>query len=209
MVKKLNLNLIRNNFKNKGIFTFSPFSLQKYFDVSLNTANLFLCRNVKKKNIIKLRNNLYSFAGEYINEMHIANKIYEPSYVSLEYALSFYNIIPETIYSVTSVTTKTTREFIANNITYSFLHIKKPAFTGYIKKHINGQMALIAEPEKALADWLYFLSLGKKGINDRLELKNINKKILIKYSKLFNRKNLIKLIEKVYDENRRNSKIIY
>lgn len=209
MVKKLNLNLMRNNFKDKGIFIFSPFSLQKYFNVSLNTANLFLSRNVKKKNIIKFKNGLYSFVGEYINEAHIANKIYEPSYVSLEYALSFYNIIPETVYSVTSVTSKATREFIINNVSYSYSKIKKSAFTGYIKKYFDGQMALIAEPEKALADWLYFLSLGKKGMNDRLELKNINKKILIKYSKLFNRKNLIKLIEKVYDENRRNSKIIY
>jgi predicted transcriptional regulator of viral defense system len=209
MVKKLNLNLIRNKFKNEGIFIFTPFSLQKYFDVSSNTASLFLSRNVKKKNIIKLKNGFYSFAGDYINEMFIANKIYEPSYVSLEYALSFYNIIPETVYSITSVTTRTTREFAVNNIAYSYLHIKKTAFIGYVKKYFDGQEALIAEPEKALADWLYFLSLGKKGTNDRLELKNINKKTLIEYIKLFNRKNLIVLMEKIYDENGRNPKIIY
>ncbi len=209
MVKKLNLNLIRNKFKTNGIFVFTPFSLQKYFDVSSNAASLFLSRNVKKKNIIKLKNGFYSFAGDYINEMLIANKIYEPSYVSLEYALSFYNIIPETVYSITSVTTKTTREFNINNIAYSYLHIKKTAFTGYVKKYFDEQVALIAEPEKALADWIYFLSLGKKGLNDRLELKNINKKKLIGYCNLFQRKNLIKLIEKIYDEVGRNSKIIY
>ena len=209
MVKKLKLNLIRNKFKDEGIFIFTPFSLQKYFDVALNTANLFLTRNVKQKNIIKLKNGLYSFAGEYINQEFIANKIYEPSYVSLEYAMMYYNIIPETVYSVTSVTTKTTREFIVNNIVYPYLHIKKSAFTGYIKKYFDGQMSLIAEAEKALADWLYFVSIGKKSMNDRLDLTNINKKKLIKYCHLFERKNLIKLIEKVYDEDRRNPKIIY
>ncbi|OQX70984.1 hypothetical protein B6D52_02980 [Candidatus Parcubacteria bacterium 4484_255] len=209
MVKKLKLNLIRNKFKDEGIFIFTPFSLQKHFNVALNTANLFLTRNVKQKNIIKLKNGLYSFVGEYINEAFIANKIYEPSYVSMEYALMYYHIIPETVYYVTSVTTKTTREFVINNVAYSYSRIKKSAFTGYIKKYFDGQMALIAEPEKALADWLYFVSIGKKSMNDRLDLGNINQKKLIKYCKLFKRKNLIKLIEKTYDEDRRNPKIIY
>jgi len=200
MVKKLNLNLIRNNFKDKGIFVFSPFSLQKYFDVSSNAASLFLSRNVKKKNIVKLKNCFYSFAGDYVNEMFIANKIYEPSYISLEYALSFYNIIPETVYSVTSVTTKATREFAINNISYVYGKIKKSAFTGYVKKDFNGQMTLIAEPEKALADWLYFVSLGKKELNERLNFSALNKRKVMDFAKLYNRPGLIKIIKEIMNK---------
>ncbi len=200
MVKKLNLNLIRNKFKEEGLFVFTPFDLQKHFNVSPNTASMFLNRNVKKGYITKFRKGIYGFAGEYINEMLIANKVYQPSYISLEYALMFYNIIPETVYAITSVTSRKSREFVINNISYSYHHIKQQAFTGYIKKYFDGQMSLIAEPEKALADYLYFVALGRKTVNERLNLEEINKEKLIKYAKLFKRKNLLTLISQIYDQ---------
>jgi len=209
MVKKLKLNLIRNKFREDGIYVFGPFDLQKYFKVSQNTANLFINRNVKQGNILKLRRGLYMFAGEYVSEMLIANRVYEPSYVSFEYALMFYSIIPETVYTITSATTRLTREFVINNINYSYHRIKREAFTGYIKKDFQGQEAFIAEPEKALADYLYFVAIGQKVLNERLELKEINKKKLIKYAKLFGRRGLLKLINQIYAKNRRNREIIY
>jgi len=209
MVKKLKLNLIRNKFKEDGIYVFSPFDLQKYFRVSQNTANLFINRNIKQGNILKLRRGLYIFAGERVSEVLMANRVYEPSYVSFEYALMFYNIIPETVYAVTSATSRLTREFIINNISYSYHRIKRRAFTGYIKKDFYGQEAFIAEPEKALADYLYFIAIGQKVLNDRLDLKEINKKKLIQYAKLFKRKGLLKLINQIYAQARRNRKIIY
>lgn len=198
MVKKLKLNLIRNKFKEDDLFVFTPFDLQKYFNVSVNTANLFLYRNVKKSYLIKFKKGFYGFTGEYINEMVIANKIYQPSYISFEYALMYYNIIPETVYAITSATSKTSREFVINSINYSYHRVKKETLTGYTKKYFNGQMALIAEPEKALADYLYFVSIGKKVLNERLDLKEINKGKLIRYAKLFKRKNLLKLINQIY-----------
>ena len=209
MVKKLKLNLIRNKFKKEGFYIFSPFDLQKYFDVSKNTASLFLTRNVKKNNIIKLRRGLYIFFGEYVNEMLIANKVYQPSYISFEYALMFYNIIPETVYPITSATTKITREFIIENITYSYYRIKKQAFVGYKKEDFNGQSFLIAEPEKAFIDYLYFVDLGKKALYSRIDVSNLSKDKLVKYAKLFKRKSLLNLTNKIYDKARGHKKIIY
>lgn len=209
MVKKLKLNLVRNKFKEDGIYIFGPFDLQKYFSVSQNTANLFISRNVKQGNIRKLRKKFYIFFGEHVNEMLIANKIYEPSYISFEYALMFYGIIPDTVYTVTSATTRITREFVINNISYPYHHIKRGAFTGYIKKYFNGQMAFIAEPEKAFIDYLYFVNLGKKVIYDRLDVGRLSKNKLITYAQLFKRKSLSKLVNKIYDQARRNRKIIY
>lgn len=209
MVKKLKLNLIRNKFKEDELYIFSPFDLEKYFDVSKNTVSLFLTRNVKKNNIIKLRKGLYIFSGEYINEILIANKIYQPSYISFEYALMFYNIIPETVYSITSATTKTTREFIVENISYSYCRIKKEAFIGYKKENFNEQPVLIAEPEKAFVDYLYFVDLGKKTLYGRIDVSNLSKDKLIKYAKLFKRKSLLNLVNKVYDKARRHKEIIY
>lgn len=209
MVKKLKLNLIRNKFKEEELYVFSPFDLQKYFNVSKNTASLFLTRNVKKNNIIKLRKGLYIFSGEHINEMLIANKVCQPSYISFEYALMFYNIIPETVYPITSATSKITKEFIIENITYSYYRIKKEAFVGYKKEDFNGQSALIAEQEKAFVDYLYFVDLRKKVLYSRIDVSNLSKDKLIKYAKLFKRKSLLNLTNKIYDQARRHKKIIY
>ena len=204
MVKKLKLNLVRNFFRENGIFVFKPFDLQKYFVVSPNTVSLFLSRNVKQGNIIKLRKNYYVFAGEYISEFMLANRIYAPSYVSFEYALMFYGIIPETVYSITSASTKTTREFIVRGVNYTYHHIKRKAFIGYGKKYFDGQMGLVAEPEKALADYLYYVVLGKKSLSDRIDLHAVKIKKLKEYARLFARPKLINLIDQIYDDFKRD-----
>ena len=41
----------------------------------------------------------------------VANKIYSPSYISLETALSYYGLIPESVYALTSVSTRKTISF--------------------------------------------------------------------------------------------------
>lgn len=201
MVKKLRLNIIRNLFKKEGLFVFSPFDLQKYFNVSANTASLFLSRNVKRGNIVKLKRKLYAFDGEHVNELLLANKIYEPSYISFEYALMFYSIIPETVYTITSATTRITREFEVKNIGFFYHHIKKQSFTGYVKKYFNGQMAFLAEPEKALSDYLYFVVLGRKVLNERLDLQKIQKSKVMRYAHLFGKDALMALIEKIYAQS--------
>jgi hypothetical protein len=61
----------------------------------------------------------------------------------------------------------------------------------------KGRAVLMAEPEKALADYLYFVSIGKKTLNDRLNLKNISRKKIRKYAALYERPGLIKLINSI------------
>lgn len=207
--KILNSFKVEEELLKRGMFIFSPFEFKQIFNVSQKSTSFFINYNVKKGFFIKLKNGFYAFKNHFPPEVEIANRIYSPSYISLEYAMSHYNIIPDTVYSVTSITTKTTREFVINNISYSYRKIKKSGFTGYAKKNVNGHMALIAEPEKAFIDYLYFVSLGKKSVYDRIEIKNLKKEKLIYYAKLFKKDSIIKLLNDIYDKNRRNKKIIY
>ena len=70
---------------------------------------------------------------------------------------------------------------------------------GYSLRKIRGRNVLIAEPEKALADFLYQVSLGKRKLSyERLRLKKIKKKKLLKYARCFENKKLLNLIEKIY-----------
>ncbi|MFH1235329.1 MAG: hypothetical protein V1685_00120, partial [Parcubacteria group bacterium] len=156
---------------------------------------------------LKLRNNFYMLKDSSPSHYFIANKLYEPSYVSLETALSHYGIIPEVVYATTSVTSKISREFTTPMGMYTYQRIKLPAFTGYGLQEVDGSKVFIADPEKALADYLYFVDLRKVSLNDRLELRNINKAALTQYVRLFKRKSMHSLIAKVYAEYRKPRKI--
>lgn len=200
MIKKLNRIGVLQELKSRGIGIFSPLEFRNIFSVSKNTASVFLSNNIKSGLFIKLRNGLYMIKGESPSLYVVANKLYRPSYVSLESALSFYGIIPETVYGISSISTKATREFFSEIGYFSYQKIKKQVFIGYELKDVRGENIFIAEAEKALADYLYFVDLKKVDLNDRLYLKKINKKKLVKYVSLFERKSMIKLVDKIYDE---------
>jgi predicted transcriptional regulator of viral defense system len=86
-----------------------------------------------------------------------AGKVYSPSYVSLQSALSHYGFIPEGVFSVTSVSTLKTREFEAMGTAFKYRSIKPELFFGYgIHSAPDGQPYCLAFPEKALLDMLYF-----------------------------------------------------
>lgn len=63
--------------------------------------------------MIKLRRELYVLPDQPASDLEIANRLYPPSYVSFEYALAYYHLIPEAVYEITSATTRTSRRFEA------------------------------------------------------------------------------------------------
>lgn len=197
MVKKLNPILVQKELKNKGFSVFTPKEFERIFGVSSGASKQFIHAYTRKNFFTKLRNGLYALEEKRPSVYFVANKLYRPSYVSLETALSYYGIIPETVYSVTSITSKSTQEFDTLGMSFTYTRIKQAAFQGYITKKENDQSYFIAEPEKALADYLYLVSIGKRTWNDRFYIKDISQKKLNSYAKLFDRKKIIKLIEKL------------
>jgi len=207
MVKKLNRLEVEEKLKSLNLLVFTPREFRDIFGVKKNTVSLFIKRNLKSGLFIKLRNGFYVLTDSNPSYYFLANKLYQPSYISLEKALSHYGIIPETVYSITSITTKPTREFKTPKGIFSYQRIKKEAFVGYEPKDIGGATVFFAEPEKALVDYLYFVDLKKISLNDRLELKNIKKTKLLAFLRLFKRRSLFKLVEQIYVEQRKPRKI--
>jgi len=125
-----------------------------------------------------------------VPDMYIANKLYSPSYVSLETALSYYSIIPEVSMAVTSVTVKPTRRFKNKYGLFIYRTVKAEFFRGYYVERQGNFDILIAEPEKALVDFLYFKSgRGSKKVSledermDRRLLARLNRKKLTGYAR--------------------------
>ncbi|MBL7131037.1 MAG: hypothetical protein ISS45_06525 [Candidatus Omnitrophica bacterium] len=200
----MNYIAVEKELKKRDIRVFTPLEFQRIFRVSYNNSKSFINRNLKRGLLIKLKNGLYALAGVNLPKFFIANKLYAPSYVSFETALSYYHMIPETVYTILSATTKASREFEAEESNFIFHRVKKEVFFGYIPKKINNIVVLIAEPEKALLDYSYFVLLKKKTFNDRLNIKNISKIKLLKYAKHFKKDKLIQLIKGLYDKQKFN-----
>jgi predicted transcriptional regulator of viral defense system len=146
----------------------------------------------------RLKRDLYEFieqGGELrIPDLYVANQLYKPSYVSTETALSFYSIIPDVAAAVTSVTTKATRTFKNKYGSFYYKSCQKKSFTGYRLMLFEGFKIYIADKEKALVDFLYYL--GRLGRPLDFEEERFNKRILggmewkkaFFYAGLFNKK---------------------
>lgn len=196
-MKKLNLYEAEKYFTSLGLPIFTPRELRVAFGAKDRAAEAFLAYNVKKGAIIRLKSGLFALSKNMPGEYIIANRLYYPSYISLDSALSFYNLIPESVYAVTSVTTKSTREFEISGRLFSYKRIKKEAYTGYVLETVYGNGVYMATPEKAVADLIYFVYLGKRDYNDRLEMGKINFKTLEQYLLLFSKKGLVTFAKKL------------
>lgn len=184
-MKKLNLHKVEEQLVSSGLKLFTASDLMVAFGVEKRAAQAFVSYNVKKGAFLRLKAGLFALKNNLPSEFVIANRLYFPSYISLDSALSYYNLIPETVYAITSVTPKSTREFEVNGRAFDYRRIKKQAFTGYVPKSIRGETVYVATPEKAVADFLYFVSLGKRKGNDRLKLNKIDSSQLKQYQDLF------------------------
>jgi hypothetical protein len=131
-----------------------------------------LTRWVKKGYLLKIKNGIYIFKRDYekIKGEEIATALYQPSYLSLESALSAYGFIPEIVYSYVSVTGKTNRTFDNKFGHFIYRHLKTELFWGYREVRTSSGWYLIAEPEKAILDYLY-LNLSK--INSESDFENL------------------------------------
>jgi len=172
----LTVNQAENALIKLGLSIFSVTEFGKIFNIKPAAARAFLSRNVKKNgsHFSKIKRGLYAFSINPPTKFEIANRIYQPSYISFETALSYYNIIPETVYSVTCATTKKSKEFNVQNSIFKYYKIKKNLFFGYAPQKIRNKTILMAEKEKALLDYVYYLSLKSQPFIERLDLNKIN-----------------------------------
>ena len=114
----------------------------------------------KKGYLICLKKGIYIFNDDYrkrdLSALYLANFLVSPSYLSLEYALGFYDLIPEKVAVFTSVATKKTQKHNNPLGIFDYRSVKNSLFFGYRKGMDNGQPYFIALPEKAILDFLYF-----------------------------------------------------
>jgi len=186
---RLNLISVRDQLSKNRLLIFSVRDFVRIFKVLPKTARAFLSFNTKKGSFKRLKMGIYIVSNNPPSSFEIANYLQRPSYLSFETALSFYGIIPETVYTITSATTKPYKEFNLQGQNYRYNKIKKELFFGYQPIKVREtKVVLIADKEKAVLDYIYLLSLKKQSINERINLNKIDKEKLGKYIGFFKRR---------------------
>jgi hypothetical protein len=84
-----------------------------------------------------------------------------------------------------------TQTYESLDLHFSYQKVKEAAFTGYRPLTLEGQTVWVAEPEKAVADYLYFVHLGRKEMNERFRWKGLNRTKILRYLRLFERNHLL------------------
>jgi len=96
-----------------------------------------------------------------VNELllyRVSNLLLQPSYVSLESALSYYHFIPEGVYSMQAISTVKTISYTTPAGNFNYHSVKPAYFFGYAVVYADWLPVRIAQPEKAILDYLYLNS---------------------------------------------------
>jgi len=187
-----------SKFKNRII----DYATLKSILENLGYSNVkFKIYQLKQKGIIKsLKKGLYIhmpvLSENVISKELISNNLLgNPSYISLDYALYYYGLIPETVHEVTALTIKRSKVFKTEFGVFSYKQIKEELYAlGINMENSKEGNFLIASKEKALCDKVYFIKdiqiTSKQKMYDFLEndlrfdtdeLKDFNIEIISKY----------------------------
>ncbi len=129
-------------------------------------------RAIAAGEILNIRRGLYCLAPEYqkkpVSVYSLAQRIYGPSYISMETALSHHGWIPEAVYACTCASYGNSKEFATPLGVFSYQRVPQHTFFHGIRRcnDDNGNVFFMASPAKALVDYLYVHQLHWTGINE-------------------------------------------
>ncbi len=143
-----------NEFKKKmkkGVFPLEE-AKRIAWETAPATFRLQLHQWTRSGELIRLKRGIYGFPELINDKIAVAKVLYSPAYISLEYALNAYGLLPDAIFAMTLVTPKTTRNFKTPAGQFIYQSIKPELFWGY-----NPQ-TLMGECEKVIVDYCYLNS---------------------------------------------------
>lgn len=160
-----------------------------------NTAHKMLLRWAKYGILERCSRGIYLVSDTDVDDFEIANRLVEPSYVSLEKALNFYGILPQFPYTTTSVTVQKSRSIQIRGKEFEYTKLTNDLYWGYEKV---GE-AIMALPEKAIIDYLYLAAKGLRRADiSEWDLSKIDKTRLNEYIKKVNYAPFAKLVRRLH-----------
>ncbi len=196
----MNFQIFRSTFKTYPVI--SKVEINKVFP-EFDPKNLVNWQ--KKQYLQKIRNSWYRLKETPLDSntlFFISNQIYQPSYISLETAMSHYGFIPEGVFKMTAISTLKTNNFQTAIGDFGYQNIKPSLYFGYLMVSFGNFYFKIAAPEKTILDFLYLhpemvdeSHFYEMRLNVR-EIKRVfNKHTFSQYSQAFNSKSLAQRVD--------------
>ena len=164
--------ILLEQLKNQPYFTKKAiYQLSEQYGLKSTTVDTYISRSLKHKDIIPLKRGLYLSADFYNKNknntsysFYLANIIRTPSFISSWTALQYYNLVTESIHTITSTTPKVTRSYETKIGNFVYQSIQKELFSNF--STVKGKFDFfIASPSKALFDLLYFKTRQFHGVS--------------------------------------------
>lgn len=208
-MKKTNLDRLNN------LLFFTKESLRQW-EKNEDALNFNIKYWIKNGLIISLKKGQYILKSRFEKEEnkdlyleYLANKMYEPSYISGEYVMSKYNLLTEAVYGISSVTTRKTKTFTNKLGRFNYYSLSPRLFFGFEIAKFYSAYVMIAKKSKAILDYLYlrFLKnavISKQSIKElRINWENLDKKEfreLERYAKIVKNKRVLKVVRLIRKE---------
>jgi predicted transcriptional regulator of viral defense system len=152
---------------------FSGATLGRALNLAGESLRTYAKRAAQRGDLIRLKRGMYT-TKDYLNgendrsayEEFLANKLYEPSYLSLAYVLQKYAMISESVFALTSVTTNKTGKIFSKVGTFLYNSVKEDIFDGY-ETVVRGRYTIRqATKAKALYDYVLFATKSWRKIRE-------------------------------------------
>jgi len=154
---------------NGGIFTRQEAAC--WIDSDGARLDALLKRAVAAQEILRVRRGLFCLAARYtqqpVHPFELAQRILGPSYISLEAALAHHGWIPEAVYTITCVSRSRSRSFDTPLGHFSYTRVPQELFYAGVQRQElqSGGIVFLAEPLKALADYVYAHGVDWAGLS--------------------------------------------
>lgn len=177
--------ILARDAKTKAVI--SSRELAKKFKLPVHSVVVSLGRQQKRGLVERVHATLYlNKLSAGFSPKDVVNQIDSSAYVSLDSALVEWGISTQSPIGLTCVSAAKTRIIRSPSVFIKYRKIKKDLYWGFIEKKSRFGAYKLAEPEKALLDWLYFRYQDGLPANlDEFQFQNINLKRLFEGAKKF------------------------
>lgn len=184
MIKNITLSGIKANRHCSTIFENIPYLNRVTLSIILgkrgDSLNYWVKRLINTGELISFKRGLFvsrSYLLKIKGQASLFDKYREylacllrgPSYISLEYALAKYGVIPDVPFAITSITNKSSRTFTNEFGTFIFRNVKEQIFCGYKEIFFEDKRYYIATPAKALFDFIYLKKINRQSFEEDIE----------------------------------------
>ncbi len=155
------MNRLTERFFGASSGIFSQAEVAVALEASPYSRHALVKRALAKGEILGIRRGLYCLAPRYqkkpVSVFAAAQRIYGPSYVSMESALGYHGWIPEAVRACTCVSYGNAREFHTPIGFFLYRRVPQRIFFAGVERLVDpsGNVFFMASPVKALADYVY------------------------------------------------------